>query len=260
MQIQTQPMAWHDLQTCLRRAPVPLLAACKKFGNSLIVAGGYIRACASNEIVNDADCFAPSKDTAREIALYLASCNGEKFPVHETPNAFTILSYRIPIQIIHRWVFNDITTCIESFDFTISRAGFWWKPSPAVPFTNPDQTVTMVEQGGDWCGVVDSHFYQDLAAKRLIYCAPVRNEDAGGSLLRVLKYYQRGYRIPLDSYAAVISRLMMGVRTSYIEAHDEANWQVPVELKLTGEITRLLREVDPEIDPKHIAHLPSETP
>lgn len=89
-------------------------------------------------------------------------------------------------------------------------------------------------------------FYPDLAAKRLTYCAPKRIEEAGGSLLRVLKFYRRGYIIPLDSLAAVIARL-----TSPPGADSSG------ELQVAGEYLKLLRMVDPEVDPTHEAHEPS---
>jgi hypothetical protein len=113
-------------------------------------------------------------------------------------------------------------------------------------------------ENSGWRSVSDSRFYSDLAAKRLVYTMPQRNEDAGGSMLRVLKYYQRGYRIPIDSLGSVMARLMMGVRYRAIEENDEKRWHEPLEIKLGEEITRLLREVDPDIDPKHISHLPAE--
>ena len=50
--------------------------------------------------------------------------------------------------------------------------------------------------GGEYVGLCNIRFYPDLAARRLVYTSPLRNEDAGGSILRVLKFYQRGYRIP----------------------------------------------------------------
>lgn len=250
-------LAWHDLQSCLIRAPHEVLFAMKKFGPELMVAGGYVRSCVSQEPINDVDLFCSSKWRAKEIAAAIAGYGRpEKDPlyIHETDNAFTIKGHRYPIQIIHRWTFKDPAACVQSFDFTIARAAFWWVPL-ALPLVDPD---VIPQSQGKWHSVCDSRFYQDLAGKRLIYAAPQRNEDAGGSLLRVLKFYQRGYRIPLDSMGAVLGRLMMGVRTQALEANDEQSWFVPVENKLSAAITGLLREVDPEIDPKHIAHLPSE--
>jgi len=68
--------------------------------------------------------------------------------------------------------------------------------------------------------------------------------------LRVLKYYQKGYRIPLNSLGSVIARLIKSIDTGKGDIHDE-EWVGWV-------ITGLLREVDPEIDPLHAAHLPSD--
>lgn len=239
----TNALAWHDLQWCLRRAPRKLLEAMKKHGRKVMVAGGYVRACVTNDHMNDVDVFVPSKDFGKELALELAE--GDEKRIHSTDNAFTIKGYRHPIQIIHRWLFDDPQVAILSFDFTIARAAFWWTKTPTE--ASPDH--------GKWESCADSRFYPDLAGKRLIYCEPVRIEEAGGSLLRVLKFYQRGYRIPLNSFGAVIARLISGVRLDNVtnkgrEAIDES--------QLAKVLTGLLREVDPNIDPTHVAHLPSE--
>jgi hypothetical protein len=238
-------LAWHDLQWCLRRAPRQLLIAMKKHGESIIVAGGFIRSCVTNENINDIDCFCPSREKAREIAMELVE-NDEK-RIHETPNALTLRGFRTPIQIIHRWVFQSPELAILSFDFTIARAAFWWNP----------MMVSIPREPTGWSSICGDSFYADLAEKRLIYCQPIRNEDAGGSILRVLKFYQRGYRIPLDSLGSVLARLVRGVDTL-------PDWDVDSEgrvdePRLAKILTGLLREVDPNLDPRHIAHLPSES-
>ena len=82
---------------------------------------------------------------------------------------------------------------------------------------------------------------------------PQRNEDAGGSMLRVLKYYQKGYRIPLDSLGMVIARLT--------KAFDASKIDLKNEFETSKIITGLLRQVDPNVDPTREAHLPSsQTP
>lgn len=248
----TTKLAWHDLQWCLRRAPKTLLAAMKKFGPDLIVAGGFIRACVTNEHINDIDCFCPSKDRAREIALYLVDSDEKR--VHETDNAFTLRGFRLPIQIIHRWTFATPEAAILSFDFTIARSAFWWRET-AAGYTCVETGIA-VPPAGEWESICEERFYADLAGKRLIYCAPIRNEDAGGSLLRVLKFYQRGYRIPLDSLGEVIARLAMGVKWEDVEDKRDP---LRTEMRLGQVLTGLLREVDPNIDPSHIAHLPAES-
>lgn len=244
-------LAWHDLQWCLRRAPRQLLAAMKKHGPSLMVAGGYIRACVTNEHVNDVDCFCPSKDVAFTIAKELVE--GDEKRIHETPNALTLRRFRMPIQFIYRWTFETPTDAILSFDFTIARAAFWWKIEPQFAGSHSDKIAD-----GKWETIIDERFYADVAGKRLIYCAPIRNEDAGGSLLRVLKFYQRGYRIPLDSLGAVLARMMNGVDDAKVEALALV-MNISKEQRLADVLTGLLREVDPSLDPRHIAHLPSES-
>lgn len=229
-------LMWHDLQWCLRRCPDPVLDLIKKYPNALFAAGGFIRSCITNEHVSDIDLFTPSKEQARDLAQELASASTSG-KIHETDNAFTVKGFRTPIQFIHRWVFTKPEDALESFDFTIAMAAFWY-----------DKTL-------GWQSCCGDRFYQDLAAKRLIYRSPIRNEDAGGSMLRVLKFYQRGYRIPLDSLGAVIARLNSGIKWDDLPIHlTGGNRECAVARVITG----LLREVDPLIDATHAAHLPSE--
>lgn len=223
-------LAWHDFQWCLQRAPRAVVQALKDNPGKVFVAGGYIRACIANEHVNDIDLFVGSKEFGHQIAEKIA--NGHK--VHSTDNAFTVTHSRIPVQIIHRWTFEKPEDCIASFDFTIAQAAFW--------FRGGNDTIK-----ANWESICAPRFYQDLASKRLIYTSPVREEEAGGSMLRVLKFYQRGYRIPLDSLGAVMARLAIAVQWDRVDEGGAAKI-------LTG----LLREVDPNIDPTHLCHLPSE--
>lgn len=243
-------LAWHDLQWCLRRTPRKLLEILKRTGSSVFVAGGFIRSCIANDPVNDVDVFCGSKLDAERMAALLV--DGDVSRLHHTDNAITVRGFSHPIQFIHRWVFSAPEQCVQSFDFTIARAAFWYRHDPVNPleFTNADIPP------GKWESVVDSRFYQDLAAKRLIYCNPIRNEDAGGSMLRVLKFYQRGYRIPLDSLGDVIARLMAGVRLYDVSQKGRAELVDVVQLSTV--LTGLLREVDPNVDPSHVAHLPAE--
>lgn len=224
----------HDLLWLIRRLPEPV-AGLLRSSPKLFVAGGYIRSVIANEPVNDIDIFAPSKDLA---ALASKSLSHRNEVAHETPNAFTIKTHGgNVVQFIHRWTFDTPEACLASFDFTIACAALWYD--------------------GDWKTLADDNFYADLAGRRLVYRKPVRNEDAGGSMLRVLKFYQRGYRIPLDSLGAVIARLMSGVMQD--EAARKAfesmteGWEDEIAKQATGR----LREVDPMVDPTGDAHLPS---
>ena len=222
-----------DLLWAVRGLPKPLRDVMKQEGSCVFVAGGYIRSCVTKEPLNDIDVFSATKEKAKELANRL-SMVGKK--PYETDNALTVKIGPVVVQFIHRWVFTTPTECIASFDFTIAKAAFWW--------SNEDR---------HWHSYCEDAFYADLAAKRLVYTSPVRNEDAGGSLLRVLKFYQRGYRIPLDSMGAVIARLMSAVRpgTHRLEPGVTAEqWTAKI-------ITALLREVDPLVDPDAIGHIDS---
>jgi hypothetical protein len=226
----------HDLSWCLRRAPTRLLKLLKMQGKKLFVAGGYVRSCVANEPINDIDVFAINKQEAQICAQVLAVFNGPK--VFESDNAYSIKVGEMQIQFIHRWVFNSPQEAIDSFDFTIAKGAFWY-------------------ENGEWQSSIHPDFYADLASKRLVYTSPVRNEDAGGSMLRVLKFYQRGYRIPLDSLGAVIARLVSALKIRDLEMKNLKGELVLRENDSARVLTGLLRAVDPNIDPSHEAHLPS---
>lgn len=206
----------YDLASVVRCLPAPLVDMLKKQGKSLFVAGGFIRAIVANERWNDIDLFCGDKAVAETLAKQL----GKTF---DTDNAYSVRVMGQQVQFIHRWTFSDPASCLDSFDFTIAKAAVWF-----------DQTT-------GWNSACDDSFYTDLAAKRLVYCSPKREEEAGGSMLRVLKFYQRGYRIPLDSLGAVMSRMVMKIDFEKITAtSDEA-----IECRVAKILTSLLYEVDP---------------
>lgn len=220
---------YQDVRWAVARLPLKLrkLMMDKEWDKRIFVGGGFLRAVITGEPLNDVDVFVTDQKDAELLAYKL--CDTKK-DIHRTDNAYTIKG-RPPIQIIKRWVFNAPEEVSNSFDFTVCCAVIYW-------------------EDGAFHSYCDDRFYTDLASKRLVYRSPVRNEDAGGSMLRVLKYYQRGYRIPLNSLASVIARLVGGLNRNAIDMDDEA----AVAHVLTG----LLREVDPDIDPTHAAHLPSD--
>jgi hypothetical protein len=225
----------------------------KEKPGKVFVGGGFVRACIANETVNDIDLFVGSKNDAWGMAHFLVAKLANKGArLHETDNAFTIHGAGIPIQIIHRWTYTTPEQLMKSFDFTIAMAGFWWR-SAETDGEVAQSVVHHVNRPAGWQSICDDRFYEDLAAKRLRYTSPQRNEDAGGSLLRVLKFYQRGYRIPLDSLGAVVARLQTGVITEALHGAKGSTEEERLARVLTG----LLHEVDPNIDPEHIAHLPS---
>ncbi len=216
-----------DLMWCLRRCPKDVRKLIKERPNELFIAGGFIRSCIANERISDIDLFSPSNDASNLCALKLKR---DYYNIVKTDNAITVCGRgRMTAQFIYKWTFAEPKDVLPSFDFTIAKAIIWY-------------------DGKDWNSLCDDRFYKDLAAKRLVYCSPKRIEEVGGSMLRVLKFYQRGYRIPLDSLGAVIARCVTGIDFAKIDSTEE-----DYAFVLTG----LLREVDPLVDPEHISHLPA---
>jgi hypothetical protein len=230
-----------DLYWVLQRAPKCVVKLMEAQRDRLFLAGGFVRACVSGEEPADVDLFAPDAERA---ALYAEILKGPHGTVWKSDNALTVRrpDARLPIQMIHRWTFERPEEVIESFDFTVAKAMVWCRGR------RDEATHRMA-----WESLAHPDFYADLAAKRLVYTSPVRNEDAGGSALRVLKFYQKGYRIPLDSLGAVLARLTMAVDMERLSAGVDR--EASVAMALTG----LLREVDPLQDPQHLFHLPSES-
>lgn len=221
-----------DLAWCVRRLPRAVLKIMMQAGPTLFLAGGYIRSCITREEIQDVDLFSPSKDTAKNWALVIAERDEKR--LHTTDNAFSVKRTHPLVQFIHRWTFERPEDVIASFDFTIASAVIWF-------------------EDGNWRSLCHPDYYADLAGKRLVYLSPKREEEAGGSMLRVLKFYQRGYRIPLDSLGAIMARMVVKVEMDKINLlfPEEREWGIAKVL------TGLLREVDPSVDPTHAAHLPS---
>jgi hypothetical protein len=214
-----------DLHHVLSRVPRDILAIVKE--QHLFIAGGFIRSVIAGEQSADIDLFGVGKEALKLIALELASKRGGRF--HETDNAFTVLSgHRLPVQFIHRWTYapHEWNRLLGEFDFTIAKAVIWWVPG-----------MNETEQD-KWHSACDERFYSDLAAKRLHYTSPQRQEDAGGSLLRARKFLRNGYNIQANSLAAVVARLFVAVREKGDGRMDDEVWVAKI-------LTALLREVDP---------------
>ena len=204
-----------DLSWCVERLPDDIKQIMETHGKKICVAGGFIRACITNDKLNDIDIFTNSKMTSEILSDSLVASG--KYRKVTTDNAFTLLkSGRTPIQFIHRWEYESPEDVLKDFDFTLCCSSIWFDE--------------------EWNGAVHDNYYQDIAAKRLEYTYPNRIEECGGSMIRVLKYYQKGYRIPLKSLSGVISRLCSGVN----EVKDSIS-----EDHLSQIILGLLVEVDP---------------
>lgn len=203
-----------DLRHVVTRLPRDLREMLQQ--QPIFVGGGFIRETIAGGTVNDIDLFGPAQDRLETAASYLQS-RREGSRIHKSDNAITLLAHpRLPVQFITRWLFAEAEPLMASFDFTVCQAVIWFDRRPGI-----------------WKSCIADTFYSDLAARRLTYTSPKRDEEAGGSMLRVRKFLQRGYNIQALSLAGVIARL---VASTVMGTDEQRN---------THAISRRLIEVDP---------------
>ncbi len=220
-------LAVNDLNHVVRRLPKDIRALLSKYHGNLFVGGGFIRAVVAGEQPSDIDLFGVSKDLLVAIAKELQGTRGgkENCLLHHTKNAVTVISNgRITVQFITRWTYSTLDEVTASFDFTVCQAAIGRGG---------------VEKNAPWVSQASDRFYQDLAARRLVYTHPIRDEEAGGSLMRSIKYMKRGYTMQIGSLAGVVARLTAKVDQQKLSLQDEPQ----VKRVLHG----LLEEVDPSI-------------
>lgn len=165
----------------------------------LMLGGGFIREVIANEKANDIDLFGSTEGVLDAAANDLFNRRSEKNAntrILRTKNATSIFSPpRMPVQFIRRWLFDDSEKLVSSFDFTVCQAAVWFDSG-----------------AGLWRSKAHDNFYVDLAGRRLVYTQPKRIEEAGGSMLRALKFTRRGYYISPTELGKVVARLAMGHR------------------------------------------------
>ena len=210
-----KPLTQGDLQFVVARIPKDLREVMMK--NRLFIGGGFIRETIAGGDIKDIDVFGDSIQALNTIAEYMTLQREGR--MHRSMNALTVLKPpRLPLQFILRWCYDDAEKLVASFDFTICQAAIWF-------------------QNHRWQSLVNDAFYPDLAARRLVYTFPVREEAAGGSMLRVRKFLQRGYNIQAASLAGVISRLAV------VREVQNATGEQAKAVAISG----LLHEVDPMV-------------
>lgn len=222
MQLQT-----NDLNHVVRRIPKDVRALLSKYHGTLFLGGGFIRAVIAGETPSDIDLFGVSKDHIKKMAEELQATRGgkENCLLHHTKNAITVIcNGRMTVQFITRWTYTDLQGVVASFDFTVCQAAICRDGA---------------EKQAPWISLASERFYIDLSARRLVYTHPVRDEEAGGSMMRAIKYMKRGYTMQIGSLAGVIARLTAKIDQNKLSLQDEPQ----VKRVLHG----LLEEVDPSI-------------
>ena len=232
-----QTLTQSDLNFVLSRCPRDILKLLKANPGKLFLAGGFIRATIAGEKVSDIDLFGQSIEDLERIAKDLTlERKGRYF---KTDNAYTVLSPpRMPVQFITRWLFPDPDLCILSFDFTVCQAVIWTEKIDIEIADEPGIKKTKII----FHSRISDDFYRDLAARRLVYTFPKRDEEAGGSFLRVIKFIKRGYNIQAPSLAGVIARIVSKLDFDRIGVNIPGHMN---ESRAATVITGLLRQVDP---------------
>lgn len=212
----------NDLHFVVSRMPKDIRSLLEKYPGKLFVAGGFIRSIIAGEEPSDIDMFGETEDMLGSLAKQLSTEREGRW--FSTDNAFTVLSPpRIPVQFITRWLFNDPEKVVQSFDFTVCQACVWYG------------------HDNKYHSQISDNFYIDLAARRLVYTNPVREEEAGGSFMRVLKFIKRGYNIQPGSLGQVLARIYRKIDWESVSRRDKIDSEITVGHIITG----LLRQVDP---------------
>ena len=222
-----QKLQINDLNHVVRRLPMDIRDLLSKYHGTLFVGGGFIRSIVAGEQVNDIDLFGVSADLLKKIADELQAKRGgkEKCLLHHTKNAISVIcNGRTTVQFITRWTYTDIGSVVASFDFTVCQAAICRDGA---------------EKKAPWISAIGEGFYVDLAARRLTYTHPIGDEEAGGSLLRAIKFMKRGYVMQIGSLAGVIARLVSAVDAQRIDTNNE--------LSTSWILRGLLEQVDPSV-------------
>lgn len=186
-----------DLKYIVKKLPKDLVFRMQRKPNKYFIAGGFIRSCIAHEKINDIDVFAANASDAKELT---ESLQPDETKVFTTENAYSFTLEGKSVQIIHKWTFTSPQDIINHFDFTIAQAVIYL-------YDKDGKELHTKETRYEWKSICVDNYYEDLAAKRLIYTYPL-NPEAGASLLRVLKFKSRGYNPTLKSLAQIVDNLV----------------------------------------------------
>lgn len=161
-----------------------------EYGSGLMIGGGYCRDIITGATPKDIDIFATSEKVFRDATESLDW--KDLYVTRRTANAQTFTAEdRIEIQFITRVYYEDHEDAIQSFDFSVCQVAVYF-----------DRCFE------EWVGICTPEFMEDLPNFRMRYMAPERDEDPGASVLRMMKFVARGWKISEADIARVVGRFV----------------------------------------------------
>ncbi len=169
------------------------------------VAGGAVRSVFASEKISDFDIFFPDKSAFGACCNDLAKecdCDGHfKYNFTKTDSAWSYFTDRKQHFQLICAAFGNIEEILNSFDFTICMGA--WIPQTRI---------------GEF--VFGEHFMKHIAQRRL--CFNVNAEYPIASLWRLMKYTERGYKLP----AIEAIKLALKIHDIKINTHEDLKRQL----------------------------------
>lgn len=159
-------------------------------GEHLCVAGGFCRDILAGRDPKDIDVFGVSKRVMDDTIDTFGWEN--TWNRKQTANAVTFEPFfpkdgEIPVQFVTRVYYESHEDLINSFDFSVCQIGVYF-------------------DGKQWIGLCSEQCWKDIPLQKATYMDPDRDEDPGGSLLRMVKFAGKGYKIGETDVANVVGR------------------------------------------------------
>jgi hypothetical protein len=234
-----------DVERCVRRLTAAQRDLLVLHPEATMIAGGFVRSCIAHDRIRDVDYFVTEEPQAQKMReQYVRWTKTPDSMIYRTDTALTIGNPKeVPIQLIYRFPFDTPADILSWFDFTISQGAIWF---------GHDQK---------WRGMCSERFYADLAAHRLIYTRPVRDDQDIRLFLRILKHVQLGYSISNRSLAMVMATMV----TNFVGAsplkdvtdYDACFKDFETKLAKTSmspDFEKLCQAIHPADPPKRVEH------
>jgi hypothetical protein len=153
--------------------------------HDVYLAGGFIRDVLANKRPHDIDIFGPE----RELADFDMAAELTITPWAKT---FTQSGDRLPIQLVTGFPVSDPYTLLDRFNFTVNQAAIW--------------RSGLTQQ---WMSLCSDDFYQDLAARQLVFTCTQTPAGAAKTLEKMLVFVSEGWAISLEETMKVVATAVL---------------------------------------------------